>query len=32
MPGKPAAGAHRIVTALNQYGRHFEHPGWQPLP
>lgn len=31
-PGKPAAGAHRVVTALNQYGRHFEHPGWQPLP
>ncbi len=31
-PGKPATGAHRVVTALNQYGRHFEHPGWQALP
>lgn len=30
-PGKPAAGAHQVVTALNQYGRHFEHPGWQAL-
>lgn len=30
-PGKPAAGAHRVVTALNQYGHHFEHPGWQAL-
>jgi len=30
--GQPAAGAKRAVTALNQYGRHFEHPGWQPLP
>ena len=30
-PGKPAAGAHRVVMALNQYGQHFEHPGWQPL-
>lgn len=30
-PGKPAAGAHRVVTALNQYGQYFEHSGWQPL-
>tara|TARA_R110002050_G_scaffold260658_2_gene400291 strand:- start:11113 stop:11586 length:474 start_codon:yes stop_codon:yes gene_type:complete len=25
------AGAVRIVQALNAYGEHFEHPGWQPL-
>ena len=31
-PGTPAAGAHRAVTALNDYGRYFAHPGWQPLP
>jgi hypothetical protein len=24
-------GAVRIVTALNAYGDHFAHPGWQPL-
>ena len=31
-PGTPVAGAHRAVTALNDYGRYFDHPGWQPLP
>ena len=30
-PGQPASGAKRVISALNQYGRHFEHPGWQPL-
>ena len=30
-PGTPAAGAHRAVTALNDYGRYFDHPQWQPL-
>lgn len=30
-PGKPAQGAHRVAMALNAYGEHFEHPGWQPL-
>ena len=25
------AGAVLIVQALNAYGEHFEHPGWQPL-
>jgi hypothetical protein len=25
------AGAVRIVTALNAYGDHFSHPGWQPI-
>jgi hypothetical protein len=30
-PGTPAAGAHRAVTALNDYGRTFDHPQWQPL-
>lgn len=28
---KLAAGAHQAVTALNSYGRYFDHPGWQPL-
>lgn len=27
----PRAGAVRIVQALNAYGEHFEHPGWQAL-
>lgn len=33
MKGKPdrAAGAVLVVNALAAYGRHFEHPGWQPL-
>jgi len=30
-PGTPAAGAHRAVTALNDYGRYFDHPQWQAL-
>jgi hypothetical protein len=30
-PGTPAYGAHRAVTALNDYGRTFDHPQWQPL-
>lgn len=25
------SGAVMIVQALNAYGEHFEHPGWQPL-
>jgi len=25
------AGAHKIVVALDAYGRHFDHPGWQRL-
>lgn len=29
--GKPMEGAHKAVTALNAYGRHFEHPDWKPL-
>lgn len=29
--GKPDAAAHQAVTALNDYGRHFEHPGWRPI-
>ncbi len=28
---EPRAGAVLIVQALNAYGEHFEHPGWQPL-
>lgn len=30
-PGKPAAAAHQAVTALNGYGRHFDHPGWRAI-
>ena len=29
--GKPEAGAHKAVTALNGYGRYFDHPQWKPL-
>lgn len=29
--GEVEPGAVRIVQALNAYGAHFEHPGWQPL-
>ena len=25
------AGAVRVVKALNEYGRYFEHPGWRSL-
>jgi hypothetical protein len=28
---KPAAGAHRVVQALNAYGKYFDHPGWEAL-
>lgn len=24
-------GAAEVVSALNAYGAHFEHPGWKPL-
>jgi hypothetical protein len=24
-------GAEKIVTALNTYPMHFNHPGWKPL-
>lgn len=30
-PGQRARAAHRAVTALNDYGRHFDHPQWKPL-
>ena len=30
-PGTAAEGAHRVATAANAYGRHFDHPGWKPL-
>lgn len=29
--GKPAAAAHKAVTAINAYGRYFDHPKWQAL-
>ncbi|TVO58515.1 hypothetical protein [Denitromonas halophila] len=25
------AGVIRLVTALDAYGRHFDHPGWAPV-
>jgi hypothetical protein len=30
-PGKPATGAHKVVSAANAYGRYFDHPGWKQL-
>lgn len=30
-PGKPQESAHQVAVALNQYGKHFDHPGWKPL-
>lgn len=30
--GSAAAGAQQAVAALNNYGRYFQHPGWQALP
>jgi hypothetical protein len=30
-PATPAAGATRIVHAMNEYGRYLDHPGWLPL-
>lgn len=29
--GKPEAGAHKVVTALNNYSVYFNHPGWKRL-
>jgi hypothetical protein len=29
--GSPRAGAHKVVAALNNYGRYFDHPGWNSL-
>jgi hypothetical protein len=26
-----AEGAQKAMTALNLYGRYFDHPGWKPL-
>lgn len=26
------AAVRRATLALNEYGRHFDHPGWKPLP
>lgn len=30
-PVGPLEGAGKVVTALNAYGRHFDHPGWMPI-
>lgn len=27
----PRSGAIQVVQALDDYGRYFNHPGWQPL-
>jgi hypothetical protein len=24
-------GAHKVATALGQYGEYFDHPGWKPV-
>jgi len=29
--GEVEPGAVTIVQALNAYGEHFEHPGWQMI-
>ena len=29
--GGRSRGAERIVSALDNYGRQFDHPGWKPL-
>jgi hypothetical protein len=29
--GEPAAGAHKVVTALNDYAQYFDHPAFKPL-
>ncbi|MBF0127980.1 MAG: hypothetical protein HQM02_12330 [Magnetococcales bacterium] len=29
--GMQASGAAKVVHALDLYGRHFDHPGWQPV-
>jgi len=29
--GEVETGAVTIVQALNAYGEHFEHPGWQMI-
>jgi len=28
---KPLSGAHKVVQALNAYGKYFDHPGWEGL-
>lgn len=31
-PGTPAQkGLVQVVSAVNEYGRYFEHPGWKPI-
>lgn len=27
----PSEGVERVLAALDEYGRHFEHKGWKPL-
>jgi hypothetical protein len=29
--GEPAAGAHKVVTALDNYAQYFDHAGFEPL-
>lgn len=28
---KPMVGAAKVLGAMNLYGRHFDHPGWQQI-
>ena len=28
---KRSEGLHKAVKAVNDYGRHFDHPGWKPV-
>lgn len=28
----PAQGLVKVALAVNQYGKHFEHPGFKPIP
>lgn len=28
---QPGEGLHKAVRAANDYGRHFDHPGWKPV-
>lgn len=29
---RPAQGLIKVAQAVNDYGRHFEHPGFKPIP
>lgn len=29
--GEPVEGVVKVLGALDAYGKHFDHPGWEPL-